>query len=921
MNLVAQPCSLFKKMVFLALGSAALLLMAASAHAQAPTDPCTPALPVSLDTTGCGALITVYSVDANGSATSFAVSPTGLAYDSERDDWLIGIVNNSTGSLKSITLTTPTTSTEGIFAFDGDGPCNFNLKDCFGSRFNFSKAPYYGYAGPDNTYTSITSGGKSGTVSFTTSIPNVGSCAAQFCNSTWFALEGLPVTDVTELVNPVTATVTANFSSGDPITLIQVIDFPSSTTNPNGSNMFATTNFPIPPAITGATPGWPEYIVGTPWAPSLCIPKLANGGVTPPCSLYVNACWNSATQTLATASDAFCPTAVLNSPTPSEIVLQDIFDWTKQPIANGTTVSLIAFTPPLATPYLQWAPSSASVNPVCANILEVAASPAVPCYITDRLYEMYGDQTTTRGKSPSTKSWNISAYHVPMLLTGVSAKPNAASNCPLTSAVALNDPNPLDGNFEIPTFTTGNNQWFNGNCLIDFTVYPAGWVFPSTPSTPSSANNYFVAADPAELTFGNAVGPFSGVPALPLSNSTVTNPAAPWDTLSALGGLTLGTLAGGDGAGQTLNWSAEDSAGIIEKNIQLVSAASQGGSCPVPSDAGGGIVAAPVGGQCYLTSEFNVLVNIDSVAPALQSCTQSPAAPVYMSWFKTEVTESCTILDALSGLNTATIPTTPAVPIPGPNASASFGLTTNVGAGNETSSALTNSGKFCDYAQNCTTVQKGSFEIDEKPPVIGGVTLTPSGGTYLLNQAVTASFGCTDGGSGVSTCNGTPVSSACTASGSPASTTASCPVDTRTVGMFTFTTAASDNVGNVTPGPTPSVKYAVGDFSISLVNPINPQIVSSGGGAPVTAKYTIAASSATLIGSITISCVISPALAGTCSVPPITLGSNSTTQVLLNPSKSAGHGSYQVAFTGTYCNAGGACLSHTTSPTVTLTIK
>ncbi|MGA8619887.1 MAG: hypothetical protein WB660_15375, partial [Candidatus Sulfotelmatobacter sp.] len=64
--------------------------------------------------TGCGAVITVTAVNGAGQATAFTVTipnntgasgnaGNGNPYDGD-DDILVGIVNNSTGNLRSITL-------------------------------------------------------------------------------------------------------------------------------------------------------------------------------------------------------------------------------------------------------------------------------------------------------------------------------------------------------------------------------------------------------------------------------------------------------------------------------------------------------------------------------------------------------------------------------------------------------------------------------------------------------------------------------------------------------------------------------------------------------------------------------------------------------------------------------------------------
>ncbi len=120
----------------------------------------------------CGVIITILP---NGQTPT--VTPTGLsAYDSS-DDTLVGIINNSGAPLSSISLS----AASDIFGFDNDGPCDLAYHTPAYSWC--SNAGFTGYEGPDNTFTNYGSP-TSGTVVFTTPIPNGG--------STWFALEGAP---------------------------------------------------------------------------------------------------------------------------------------------------------------------------------------------------------------------------------------------------------------------------------------------------------------------------------------------------------------------------------------------------------------------------------------------------------------------------------------------------------------------------------------------------------------------------------------------------------------------------------------------------------------------------------------------------------------------------------------------------------
>lgn len=126
----------------------------------------------------CGAVIVVSAVDGSGNATSFFVlaAGNGNPYDGT-EDTLVGVQNNSGLTLNSIPL-----SGTDIFGFDGDGPCNTVYHTPPYSWCPATYADPVGYEGPDNTFSF--DGANSGTVTFTTGIPNNG--------STWFALEGTP---------------------------------------------------------------------------------------------------------------------------------------------------------------------------------------------------------------------------------------------------------------------------------------------------------------------------------------------------------------------------------------------------------------------------------------------------------------------------------------------------------------------------------------------------------------------------------------------------------------------------------------------------------------------------------------------------------------------------------------------------------
>ena len=160
------------------------------------------------------------------------------------------------------------------------------------------------------------------------------------------------------------------------------------------------------------------------------------------------------------------------------------------------------------------------------------------------------------------------------------------------------------------------------------------------------------------------------------------------------------------------------------------------------------------------------------------------------SWHASDVSIACTAADEGSGLADAT--------------DASFSLSTNVPAGTEDANASTNSRQVCDRAGNCATAGPiaGSM-IDKKGPSVSIVR--PGAATYLLNEAVSASYSCADGGSGVASCSG-PVADGAA-------------VDTASVGTKSFPVSATDEVGNTA---SRTATYAVAYDDFLLYDPAKP---------------------------------------------------------------------------------------------------
>jgi len=176
---------------------ALLMFLTAPVSAAQEEDPCnsptigTTAIPVG-SATGCGVLITITGTSGQLTATvTGGGTANGNPYDKE-DDELVGVQNLSSVTIGAIRLSAPplteSSTTDNLFFFDGDGPCNYaieingNIYDCFAGDASSSNP--YDYEGPNNTYSGISPDYTTGTISFVTPIPPGG--------STWFGLENTP---------------------------------------------------------------------------------------------------------------------------------------------------------------------------------------------------------------------------------------------------------------------------------------------------------------------------------------------------------------------------------------------------------------------------------------------------------------------------------------------------------------------------------------------------------------------------------------------------------------------------------------------------------------------------------------------------------------------------------------------------------
>jgi len=161
--------------VALLVGAFLFARMGAAVAAPAPNFSICPADDVA---TGCSVVVVV---NPDGTRT-IVDNPggTGLGVYDGSDDALIGIQNNSSSPVSSITLSD---TMNAIFGFDGDGPCTETTPPTLPPTACNSADPN-GYAGPANTYSNISGDTMSGEVDFSPAIAPGG--------TQWFGLEDTP---------------------------------------------------------------------------------------------------------------------------------------------------------------------------------------------------------------------------------------------------------------------------------------------------------------------------------------------------------------------------------------------------------------------------------------------------------------------------------------------------------------------------------------------------------------------------------------------------------------------------------------------------------------------------------------------------------------------------------------------------------
>jgi hypothetical protein len=434
---------------------------------------------------------------------------------------------------------------------------------------------------------------------------------------------------------------------------------------------------------------------------------------------------------------------------------------------------------------------------------------------------------------------------------------------------------------------TSNGRTNNFNSIL---IPILGGVQPSTSVTTTPPLNGGWINGPVSVNFNstdvvpsNNMNPPSPLPTVASINYSATgaNPPAP----------ASGTISGSNGSisvpgtveGSTvISYAATDSSGVVETEVAN-------------------------SGNMVSTSTPTFTINVDLTPPTL-TCT-----PPAVAWQNTDVIVPCMASDNSGGSGLA-----------GPS---SFTVQTNVPANTETNDASIPAVTVKDIAGNTSVPQPpqglfGPFEVDKKAPVIIGPTVSPTSPTF--GQTVTATYSCTDGGSGVVLCG--PTGSPQIAP-TPITNTLTSTLD-GTVGTHTFTINAQDFVGNVS-APS-SITYTVGKATplitwttpaaITYGTPLSSAQLNASASVPGTFVYSPAAGLILAPGSQSLSAIFTPtdSLDYTSASKSVSLTvsqattTTTITSILPNPAKPNSSVMISVSVTGSTSVA---------SPTGTVTVK
>ena len=156
-------------------------------------------------------------------------------------------------------------------------------------------------------------------------------------------------------------------------------------------------------------------------------------------------------------------------------------------------------------------------------------------------------------------------------------------------------------------------------------------------------------------------------------------------------------------------------------------------------------------------------------------------APPDGAWHATNVTLACSAEDPISGLH--------------PGTDASFTLSTNIAAGDETADAATDTRQVCDTRGNCATAGPiGGNRVDRKVPTIA--ITQPQDTDYTHSDTLTLAYAATDSGAGIAVTTPTLDGQTTIAGHGLASGQAINLLTELALGSHIFTLDATDAVGN-----------------------------------------------------------------------------------------------------------------------------
>jgi len=280
-------------------------------------------------------------------------------------------------------------------------------------------------------------------------------------------------------------------------------------------------------------------------------------------------------------------------------------------------------------------------------------------------------------------------------------------------------------------------------------------------------------------TYWHAVAAATAPPALSFTVAVPVIGNGGSDTIPPTTTLTLSPLpnsAGWNNTNITATLAATDNTGGSGVE-QITYSASGGQTIPLIAVPGANTVVS-VTREGQTTLDFFSTDNAGNAESQNQSVIMIDKTPPTITcgspdgqWHAADISIACVANDSLSGLAS----------------SGDFTLATSVPSGTETANASTASQTVCDVAGNCANAGPiGGNMIDKKAPTV--TLVTPANGqTYSANQVLSASYACSDFGSGVASCAGS------VANGGQIDTT---PNGISTPKSFTITSA--DKVGNTT---------------------------------------------------------------------------------------------------------------------------